>query len=141
MLAVGFHNARDVFKPVKCMAVGGAENEGNPTLLQFGCNANGKVTVEVDIKHHAIEPWLPDFLLGAVTERAVPATIPPSHFTMSLAAIATDRKSILDNKDTRSLKFHVTTALSDAATQQQFSYIAGQCVFSVSVPEEDEQAC
>ena len=64
MLAVGFHNAWDVFKPVKCMAVGGAENEGNATLLQFGCNANGKVTVEVDIKHHAIEPWLPDFLFG-----------------------------------------------------------------------------
>ena len=40
-LAVGFHNAWDVFKPVKCMAVGGAENEGNSALLQFACNAKG----------------------------------------------------------------------------------------------------
>ncbi len=39
VLAVGFYNARDVFKPVKCMAVGGAENEGNSTLLQLGCDA------------------------------------------------------------------------------------------------------
>ena len=95
MLAVGLHNAWDVFKPVKCMAVGGAENEGNSTLLQFGCNANGKVTVEVDIKHHITQssPGCRIFSLAAATERAVPATIPPRHFTMSLAAIATTQSN------------------------------------------------
>ena len=103
MLAVGFHNAWDVFKPVECTAVRGAENEGNSTLLQFGCDAKRQVTVEVDIKHHAIEPWLPDFLFGggngAGCSRNNPAKTP-----YHVVSRHRDHAIILDNEDARSLR-------------------------------------
>ena len=110
MLAVGFHNAWNAFKPVKCMAVGGAENEWNSTLLQFGCNAKGKVSVEVNIKHHAIKPWLPDFLFGGGNGAGCSRDNPTKtlHHVVSRHR---DYEVILDNEDARSLKMHISTVL------------------------------
>ena len=111
MLAVGFHNTWDVFKPVKCMAIGGAENERNSTLLQFGCNAKGKVTVEVDIKHHAIEPRLPDFLFGGGNGTGCSCNNPtkPPHHVVSRHR---DHAVILDNEDARSLKASIRSGFA-----------------------------
>ncbi len=96
------------------MAVGGAENEGNSTLLQFGCNAKGELTFEVEIKHHAIEPCLANFLFGGgnCASSSCNNSAKTLHHVHSRHR---DHAVILDNEDARSLKIHVTTVLSHAA--------------------------
>ena len=90
-----------MLKPVELLCVCRTKNKGNATSLQFGCNAEGQVAIQIDVKHHAIESRWTNSFFGGGDRACDPGNHSAKPFQHFLCRHGYERV-ILDDKDPRS---------------------------------------